>query len=313
MRKEEQDIEILEKLQEEQVKEQKEEFAKNAENTENITNIEEKESREGEKLAKQLAEVDAEKLELENRLGKVVDGVQNGEQGQVIEAMRQEILQFYHAGLTAYENGEKDRAIEILQKGVAVDRAYYLCWLGLLKVHTEHLQNLENFEGYAEVYDNCLLTMDTEKKAEVFAEYAEVIEQKMADYALKYQNLEREDEALRKQNQPKFDKRYKGIKLTFFIMLAFMLVSVTIMSISLPFYFVDKSHLLGYFALVAIICVSLFVLLFFIFAVLLTVAKKKKVLSRQIGSTNYGGKMRKIAQECEKYKIFVEDFAGNSE
>ena len=259
-----------------------------------------------ENFAEQLEMADNEKAEIEKKYStstQPLESIEEQEREQNI-AM---INKLYVEGMAMLKSGEKELAIAKLQQAISIDSSYYLAWFGLLQVHTDNLQDLHNIEDLAEIYDNSILKMDDKEKIEYAKEYLPQLQEKIDRYRQAYKELEQEDEKIRQEYQPKYNRAWKKCRLIFWIVLASTVLLSTAMASTWPFLHFVSGNWIAYQAIILTVLTGISLILFLIFSIRFTILYAKKNFCQRLGNSIYGEEMRKIAKECEKYQIVVED------
>lgn len=272
-----------------------------------LENIEEDKS-----LTERLIEADREKAEVEEKYSVAMPSLEAIDEKIKSENI-QKIQALYNEGIFFYKNGENDLALSKMKEGVAIDADYYLSWFGQLQILTDDLKDLEHVESFADIYDNSLLHMDTTQKEQYAKEYTEQIQQKIDSFSQVYQALEVEDEQLRKEYLPKYEKGRQKCKPVFWTMFALALFFIAAMATTWPFLHVVAGEWIAYLAIVCTALAGIFLLLFFIFAMRLLFFYRKIQFCKRLGNSIYGEDMRKIAKEREKYIILLEDLTIKTE
>ncbi len=223
------------------------------------------------------------------------------------------IDKIYDESIELFQKGEKERAIAKLKEGAELDASYYLAWLGLLQVHTEDFTNLQNFENLADIYNKSILAMNEEQKKECLWKYGPQLQKRIDRYEETYKVLEREDEQLRQAYQPKYNLAWKKSKPIFWILLASMALCIIAMSVTWPFLHFVSGDWIAYLAIICTVLAGISFLLFVLIAFRFAYLYHKKNFCERLGNSIYGEDMRKVAKECEKYKILLEDISNSAE
>lgn len=265
-----------------------------------------------ETLAERQLAVDSEKEEIEKKYSVPIESLE-----EIVDQERAEkierIEKLYAESLELFKKGEKELAITKLQEGIEVDSTYYLAWLGLLQVYTDDFNNLQNFEELSDIYDKSILAMNERQRKSLLGQYGPQLQQKIDSYEQTYQILVKEDEQIRQEYQPKYNKAWQKSKPIFWILLAGMILFVTAMSISWPFLHFVAGDWIAYFAIIFTVFAGIFFLLFVAYAFRFAYLFHKKNFCARLGNSIYGEDMRKVAKECEKYKILLEDISISEE